>query len=171
MVCEAGKSPMTRKENADHSSGRKNGKNKCNHFKGRLRDTVKTHVGVISCARLWCSFMKSEEMTLMTSLEKQILHCGSWSWTVEPLCAQGALIPLHTKSKAARSVQTAAVYCDKEAAHLRRPDPSCNDCLRQEWLRETVKLYPPLGVLAILKQNVKHTHSGHFIRYTCSPSG
>lgn len=77
MVCEAGKSPMTRKENADHSSGRKNGKNKCNHFKGRLRDTVKTHVGVISCARLWCSFMKSEEMTHMTSLEKQILHCGS----------------------------------------------------------------------------------------------
>lgn len=75
MVCEAGKSPMTRKENADHSSGRKNGKNKCNHFKGRLRDTVKTHVGVISCARLWCSFMKSEEMTRMTSLEKQILHC------------------------------------------------------------------------------------------------
>lgn len=56
-------------------------------------------------------------------------------------------------------MQTAAVYCDKEAAHLRRPDPSCNDCLRQEWLRETVKLYPPLGVLAILKQNVKHTHS------------
>lgn len=29
----------------------------------------------------------------------------------------------------------------------------------QEWLRETVKLYPPLGVLAILKQNVKHTHT------------
>lgn len=45
--------------------------------RGALRDTVKTHVGVISCVRLWCSFMKSEEMTRMTSLEKQILHCGS----------------------------------------------------------------------------------------------
>lgn len=77
MVCEADKSPTTRKENADRSSGRKNGKNKSNHFKGRLRDTVKTHVGVISCVRLWGSFMKSGEMTRMTSLEKQILHCGS----------------------------------------------------------------------------------------------